>query len=722
MAEEEIIEKLPAWLKRQFDKVKKELEYAASERKEKKEIVKGQWLDYVNKNPVPVKTYNLAKRVLQEQGQLGISENQAYLAVSQKVEEFETQQRLADEEYQNKVKELNKQADQIIAEGKRYLIKKALEHREVEDQEQDIVETEKPEEQPQVEQVEQEEELDESIAEANKTVIGEGTTTEEEEGLQARKDALRWEIIQLDRQVFALRRKLVELRRKLQVDQVDEYTKAVIEREIEKVKIDLGITNSRLQSRHKIQSGARLDYSGESESEYSDGGYSQVESDEEYHHTFQVRDHKVKKRLRRVPKVEKKKNTMAEMKWSMKDIPKFHGDRRQGETASSHLMEFSDFLRNIGIQEGTEHFTDARVKNAIGYFMQSLKGRSRQWFDLTFADTERETRAHWERMKKEFLQEYNPVGSTREQQIKAWKDMKWDPATESLTDFVYRYKELGNYLGYDDPQLLQSFLCCVPGSMYIYVMNAKSLTEAITNLKKCLALGTGITVEPKKEPEKPVVPFMMAAERSVSFPSDVVLTDKIKTNVEKVVEEQVGALTQTMEGKLETLTVALDKFQSNQRGRSQSRDRQSRDNDRGRSPYRARSPSGGNNFQGNGRPNRFGRNGKPICNYCQREGHIERLCWEKHGYPPGRGRQGGPGGGRFGNPNNYNGQGQGRFGNQNGYGGQGRFGNQGQGQFGGGGRKDYDKNKTFPKKEVANVVKDVIKQLKKNGVEMKSTN
>ena len=38
--------------------------------------------------------------------------------------------------------------------------------------------------------------------------------------------------------------------------------------------------------------------------------------------------------------------------------------------------------------------------------------------------------------KGKFLTYFNPVGSTKEQQIKAWKEMVWKPEEEKLTDFV----------------------------------------------------------------------------------------------------------------------------------------------------------------------------------------------------------------------------------------------------------------------------------------------
>ena len=54
--------------------------------------------------------------------------------------------------------------------------------------------------------------------------------------------------------------------------------------------------------------------------------------------------------------------------------------------------------------------------------------------------------AGWKAIKSRFLTYFNPIGSTKEQQIKAWKELKWKPAEEKLTDFVFRFSQLAHEL------------------------------------------------------------------------------------------------------------------------------------------------------------------------------------------------------------------------------------------------------------------------------------
>ena len=63
-------------------------------------------------------------------------------------------------------------------------------------------------------------------------------------------------------------------------------------------------------------------------------------------------------------------------------------------------------------------------------------------------------------MKSKFLTYFNPIGSTKEQQIKTWKELKWKPEEEKLTDFVFRFSQLAHELGYSDEQT--DITICVP--------------------------------------------------------------------------------------------------------------------------------------------------------------------------------------------------------------------------------------------------------------------
>ena len=72
-------------------------------------------------------------------------------------------------------------------------------------------------------------------------------------------------------------------------------------------------------------------------------------------------------------------------------------------------------------------------------------------------DDEPKTKEAYEKMVSSFITEHNPIGSTREQQIMAWRSLKWDPAQERLDDFAYKLKRIGQELGKNADEQLRVF-------------------------------------------------------------------------------------------------------------------------------------------------------------------------------------------------------------------------------------------------------------------------
>ena len=123
--------------------------------------------------------------------------------------------------------------------------------------------------------------------------------------------------------------------------------------------------------------------------------------------------------------------------------------------------------------------------------------------------------AGWKAIKSRFLTYFNPIGSTKEQQIKAWKELKWKPEEEKLTDFVFRFSQLAHELSYTDDQQISHFVLCIPRGLYLYLEGAKTVPDAVENLRKGIALGgldTFNFVSGTVDDSKPVVPFMAVKE------------------------------------------------------------------------------------------------------------------------------------------------------------------------------------------------------------------
>ena len=126
-----------------------------------------------------------------------------------------------------------------------------------------------------------------------------------------------------------------------------------------------------------------------------------------------------------------------QLRWSVPSVSKFHG--QSGLSASQHLYEFDDFLK-AARKEAPNEDDDANVAHIISDFVTTLKGKARVWFDMNVPEEERTTLGQWNVIRGKFKAYFRPLGSTKEQRIRAWKDMRWDPIKEAIDDFAYRYK------------------------------------------------------------------------------------------------------------------------------------------------------------------------------------------------------------------------------------------------------------------------------------------
>ena len=133
--------------------------------------------------------------------------------------------------------------------------------------------------------------------------------------------------------------------------------------------------------------------------------------------------------------------------WSLRDIPKFEG---KCEQPFSHLMEFEDYLVASGVtvdeDENDPRAAQPDYRDIINKFEASLKNSARVWYSMCI--DKRVQNLHsaegQKTVKSKFLTYFNPIGSTKEQQIKAWKELKWKPEAVKLNDFVFRFSKLAH--------------------------------------------------------------------------------------------------------------------------------------------------------------------------------------------------------------------------------------------------------------------------------------
>ena len=152
-------------------------------------------------------------------------------------------------------------------------------------------------------------------------------------------------------------------------------------------------------------------------------------------------------------------------------------------------------------------------KDIINKIRASLKNNSRVWHNIYINGRIRDlySEAEWKAIKSRFLTYFSLIGSTKEQEIKTWKELKWKPEEEKLTDFVFRFSQLAHELSYTDEQQISHFILCIPRGLYLYLEGAKTVPDAVGNLRKGITLSGLDTFNSATKPvddSKPIVSSM----------------------------------------------------------------------------------------------------------------------------------------------------------------------------------------------------------------------
>ena len=344
------------------------------------------------------------------------------------------------------------------------------------------------------------------------------------------------------------------------------------------------------------------------------------------------------------------------LRYSMRGIPTYDG--KGDAMPHTHLIEFEDFLVNTGSEiNDLPQFDEPKpvdaahyqgvIKDVVSKFKASLKGKPRLWFEMQYptVDDEPKTVQGYKQMLSAFTTEHNPIGSTREQQIMAWKNLKWDPSKEKLDDFVYRFRRVAKELGYNADENLEVFSCCVPSHLYLYLKGATSIKEAMENIKRACALG-GVSAQGPTMIETqtaPVVPFMQMNDRPTNL-----RTVSFKNEVAHIAPDKNDIMIDMLAKISEKLDTSASKNRSRNRERRDSRDRGSRydrspsydrsssydrsqSRERSNSRDRSRDRSGrskGRNQSSRERRNNSGTNSGLYCEHCKMTNHDITHCFK----------------------------------------------------------------------------------------------
>ena len=350
-------------------------------------------------------------------------------------------------------------------------------------------------------------------------------------------------------------------------------------------------------------------------------------------------------------------------RWSVRDIPKFRGVK--GEDPRTHWMAFSDFMDAIGRPLPKEDRNQDCAKQ-IQMFGWSLIDRARQWWEMFVLSKAKEgielnTYDALKKVKSIFFRTFSPKGGTMDQLKKAWKELTWDPSTQDIQDFAFEFISLCDEMGENPLEEYESFKCCIPGNLQIFLENATTIEEAVRKIKQygqAMPYLFPQNVQQKGPKVGPSIPFMSA--KTTNEPTELLAYKSLERalmNFGQDMSYEIAKLSQALEKnsneannkrqqdwrREDNRDRSKERRRNDDRRRDWSRDRDNnryRTRDR-RSDWRSRDRSSSDSRSRSGSRNRSWsrdrnrengdrdqRRSTPNCTHCRKGNHQTWECYK----------------------------------------------------------------------------------------------
>ena len=118
-------------------------------------------------------------------------------------------------------------------------------------------------------------------------------------------------------------------------------------------------------------------------------------------------------------------------------FPQATFDSKDKTKTCTHLQSFKDFVDRQKLD------TEKDFKEIQKYFLMTLCDLARQWFTSTKFTS-------YDEMKKKFTQEYSEYCKTPCEWLKSWTELRFQPDTDNIDDYIQKFQELVTLLVYSE--------------------------------------------------------------------------------------------------------------------------------------------------------------------------------------------------------------------------------------------------------------------------------
>ena len=150
-------------------------------------------------------------------------------------------------------------------------------------------------------------------------------------------------------------------------------------------------------------------------------------------------------------------------------------DGKDKTKTHTHLQSFEDFVDRQKLDPEKD------FKEIQEYFLMTLHDLARQWFTSTKFTS-------YDEMKKKFTQEYSEYGKTPCEWLKSWTELRFQPDTDNIDEYIQKFQELATLLAYLEEHQVQIFKMMMPENIELRIQDMTTLSDCIEEAKVCLSI------------------------------------------------------------------------------------------------------------------------------------------------------------------------------------------------------------------------------------------
>ena len=163
-------------------------------------------------------------------------------------------------------------------------------------------------------------------------------------------------------------------------------------------------------------------------------------------------------------------------------FPSQNFDGRNKALTKQHWQSFQDYCNQQKLYiEPVGDTPAATIEDVQTFFKMTLTDLARAWFD-------RQTFTSPTDLRDKFLTDFSPYGKTHRQWIATWTDLKFNPDTDNIDEFLEKFEDLATLNNIQNDHKLHAFKIAMPREVELHLHSIDNLQDCYHTAKDLLTI------------------------------------------------------------------------------------------------------------------------------------------------------------------------------------------------------------------------------------------